>query len=242
MDREGITMENKTWCHQVEVTPHNLGGFYCTACGNWVNEDGTQVKAEEKPAEEDESTIDETKMQENQFSDQTNPIIDNKAEKQANNPIESHFVPDLKREFELYNIWKNMPPLAKNQSDEVLISNGVPEFMIEVMRIKTQKEFASIYGLNEATLVDWNKKIEENNIDQFSWAKHLSKNMLMALYRSGLKKGSADQIKAWFQIVEGWIPKTESKIEDTRETTLLREELSEILNQITEGNGGIADK
>ena len=154
------------------------------------------------------------------------------------------FQPDHKREFEYYTSWRSLPPLATNQSDETLVAMGIEPWMIEIMKIKTQKEFAEKYGISENTLSTWNKQLDKADFDsRFGWAKHLSRNAIMALYRSLLKKGSADQIKIWFQLVEGWIPKTETKIEDSRETTKLRNKLSDIMEEWTDDktDEGISD-
>lgn len=148
---------------------------------------------------------------------------------------QTDFQPRNKREFEYYKSWRMASPLASNQSDETLVNMGFDAEAIEILKIRNQKEFAEKFGVHEMTLSDWNKIIDENKAeDRFDWAKKLSKNMLMAMYRSALKKGGADQIMTWFRIVEDWTPKTETKIEDSRETTRVRNKLYEIMEEWTD--------
>ncbi len=120
-------------------------------------------------------------------------------------------------EFEFYVIWKALPPILRGKSPEELKKFGIEdEFIIELLQIKNQKEFAKRFDIREEkTLSNWNKKIEKNNlISQHipKWAKKLTPNVISALYRTIMKTGRAPEVIAWMKIVEGWTEKTEFEI------------------------------
>jgi hypothetical protein len=54
------------------------------------------------------------------------------------------------------------------------------------------------------TLTDWNKRIEKegliNSIN--TWARNLTPNVVLALYKNVSKNGKGRDVKVWFEIIE----------------------------------------
>jgi len=222
-------------CHNYVTDSTDPNAVKCCVCGKVCTWHPNENLNEQKQPEPTQTTPEDIKTQPEPPQDETN----------QNDSESSHI---RQKEFEFYRVWRNMSPLLKIQSDESLIAAGIEEWMIEIIKLENQNAFAEKFKVNKDTLTIWNKELDEDQFeDRFAWAKHLTKNMLMALYRSALKKASAEQIKIWFQLVENWVPVTETKIEDSRETTKTRNNLYEIMekwsnDEANKGNsdGGIA--
>lgn len=124
--------------------------------------------------------------------------------------------------FLLYALWRSLPMgTLKNMTPEEIVENlGLADpRAIEIASIRTQKEFSERYGLSQMTLVQWNVKIDKLNPlgEARSWARHLAKNMLMAVYNHGIKKGNPLTMKLFFQIANEWEEKSTVKVEDKRD-------------------------
>jgi hypothetical protein len=81
------------------------------------------------------------------------------------------------------------------------------EIAIELLQLKTQKDFAAKYDVKDlGTLTDWNKRIENDGLldGMNSWARKLTPNVLLALYKTATKEGKAKEVKAWFELVENF--------------------------------------
>ena len=82
---------------------------------------------------------------------------------------------------------------------------------------KTQKELAERFGLSEWTLSQWKLRdgfwpaVETIRKD---WGKTRTPEVLHGLYTKALG-GNAAEVKLWFEIVEGFIPKSKSDINAT---------------------------
>lgn len=118
-----------------------------------------------------------------------------------------------KMKFELYRIWKSLPVIMLNKMrrEDYLTTLGIDDPVImELAQIKSQVEFASIHDMEPATLTAWNKKILELDplIEAKNWARPLVKNMLMALYMHAIKKGDAQLIKLYLQVVNDFNEKS----------------------------------
>ena len=129
------------------------------------------------------------------------------------NQIQSDFKPRKEREYRAFLLWKNMPMKWLGMGREYLENIGIKnEEILELSGIQTQKDFADKYGLNEDTLVVWNKQktpIEYQDIDWRKWAAPLTKNVVATLYDriTGSEKGDGDaaRIKLWLQAVDGYV-------------------------------------
>ena len=110
------------------------------------------------------------------------------------------------QDFESYTMWKAMPSVLRGQPRQVLEKFGIDdEIAISLLEIKTQTEFAKRFDIKDlATLTDWNRKIEKDGLIPGinAWARKLTPNVLLALYKSISKDGKASEVKAWYEIVE----------------------------------------
>ncbi len=111
------------------------------------------------------------------------------------------------QEFESYALWKTLPSFFRGQPRQVLEKFGIDdEIAISLLEIKTQAEFAKRFDIKDpATLTDWNKKLEKEGClpRMHAWARKLTPNVILALYRNASKNGKSAEVKAWLEIVEG---------------------------------------
>lgn len=129
------------------------------------------------------------------------------------NQINPNFQPKKQHEYRAYLLWKNMPMKWLGMGREYLENMGIrSEEVLMLAGIQTQKDFAEKFGLNETTLVEWNKHktpIEYQDIDWRKWAAPLTKNVVATLYDriTGSDKGDGDaaRIKLWLQAVDGYV-------------------------------------
>lgn len=142
--------------------------------------------------------------------------------------IENNFKPYREKEYKLYLLWRSLPPLRN------LDLKSFSQTEIELLSIKSQKEFAARYSLSEDILSDWNKltiTIEYRIFDWKFWAQRLTKNIIGALYREGIIYGDAARVKLWMEIVEDWQGSAPS---DTRQNHKEIDELRDKLKEFIE--------
>lgn len=126
---------------------------------------------------------------------------------------QANFQPSKEHEYRAYLIWKNLPFKWLGMGREYLENLGIQdETILELAGIQTQKDFAAKFGLNETTLVKWNKSkppVEFQDIDWRKWAMPLTKNVVATLYDriTGSEKGDGDaaRVKLWLQAVDGYV-------------------------------------
>lgn len=109
--------------------------------------------------------------------------------------------------YEIYVIWRTIPPLLVKGGEELLGALGIRnETVNEMARIKTQAQFAEKHGIAQETLSDWNKKVRLDERFQKirEWVVDMSSSILVSLGRTAITKGSAPEVKLWFQLVYGW--------------------------------------
>jgi len=111
-----------------------------------------------------------------------------------------------KQDFNSYVLWKSLPSFLKGQPKVMLEKFGITdELAVELLQIKTQGEFATKFGIKDpGTLTDWNKRIEKEGLlaSINSWARSLTPNVVLALYKNASKHGKAQEVRAWFEIIE----------------------------------------
>ena len=114
-----------------------------------------------------------------------------------------------KQDFDSYVLWKSLPSILRGQPRQMLEKFGIDdEISISLLEIKTQAEFAKRFDIKDpATLTDWNKRIEKDGLVPSinEWARKLTPNVLLSLYKAIAKNGKAQEVRAWYQIVEGII-------------------------------------
>lgn len=136
------------------------------------------------------------------------------------NPPEKNVGVYKEREFEMYCLWKSLPPMIispnKGTVDEVLKNLSIDdEIITELARIKTQTDFSKMYNVEKSTLTEWNKKINKRDTlsDIRVWAKRLSKNVVLSMYNNAMKsdtKGYKDR-ENFLKVIEGWSDKLDVK-------------------------------
>jgi hypothetical protein len=111
------------------------------------------------------------------------------------------------QDFESYAMWKAMPSVLRGQPRQVLEKFGIEdEVAFSLLEIKSQTEFAKRFDIKDpSTLTDWNKKLEKDGLIPGinAWARKLTPNVLLALYKTVTRYGKAADVKAWYEIVEG---------------------------------------
>jgi hypothetical protein len=111
-----------------------------------------------------------------------------------------------KQDFNSYVLWKSLPSYLKGQPKAVLEKFGISDdTALELLQIKNQSEFASKFDIKDlGTLTDWNKRIEKEGLVTSinSWARNLTPNVVLALYKNVSKNGKAQEVRAWFEIIE----------------------------------------
>lgn len=112
-----------------------------------------------------------------------------------------------KQDFDSYILWKSLPSILRGQPRQMLEKFGIDDEMaISLLEIKTQAEFAKRFNIKDpVTLSDWNKRIEKDGLIQGinGWARKLTPNVTLSLYKAITKNGKASEVKAWYEIVEG---------------------------------------
>ena len=113
------------------------------------------------------------------------------------------------QEFEMYVLWKSLPAILRGQEPRIYEQLKITdELVLQLLEIKNQTQFAKKFDVKDlATLTDWNKKIEEHDLlknKRKEWAKRLTSNIVLALYKKALIEGDAARIKLWYQLVEDW--------------------------------------
>lgn len=140
--------------------------------------------------------------------------------------------------FNLYALWKSLPiPILSQMSpDQVRNQFGIDDDMtLALTEIKSQQMFSQKYGVHMNTLTDWNKKIRQRDplYEAKGWAKHLAKNMVIAMYNHALRKGNPAMVKLFFQIVNGWEESSKVKLEDMGDVQFVFETLKKGGNDTT---------
>lgn len=111
-----------------------------------------------------------------------------------------------KQDFNSYVLWKSLPSFLKGQPKVVLEKFGIiDEVTLSLLEIKNQTDFASRFGIKDlGTLTDWNKRIEKEGLTTSinSWARNLTPNVVLALYKNVSKNGKAQEVRTWFEIIE----------------------------------------
>lgn len=132
--------------------------------------------------------------------------------------------PYREQDFQTYVMWKSLPSVLRGYDKGKLNVLGFyDEIAIDLLLIRTQTEFARKYGIKDlGTLTDWNKKINSESLLQkpmFAWMKRLTPNVCFSLYRNAMKEGDAARVKLWFQLVEGFVEKGETRLPELKEAT-----------------------
>ena len=75
------------------------------------------------------------------------------------------------------------------------------------------KKGAEKFGLKMDTTTDWNRILVDENLihdNILKWAKQITPNVIMALGRTAVKTGKAQEVMAWEKIIEDYTDKSET--------------------------------
>lgn len=126
----------------------------------------------------------------------------------------------LQREFDMYCIWKSLPPMIispnKGTVDEVLEQLRIDDpILIELAKLRTQGDFAKHFNVSPDTLTDWNKLINKRDTlaDIRVWAKRLSKNVILSMYNNAMKSDSKayKDRENFLKVINQWSDKLDVK-------------------------------
>ena len=112
---------------------------------------------------------------------------------------DSQFKPINTKKYELYVIWRTLPPIFKNNSREIQDRLGLTEDdkIAELLGLRTKGEFIKKYNVTYDTLRVWDKHLEDNftsaELKKF-FRKHLG-NILGSAYKKLLAKGDAAEAR-----------------------------------------------
>lgn len=113
--------------------------------------------------------------------------------------------PYKKQIYDTYALWKSLPSFLKGRPKAHLEKFGIEEDIVfDLLAIKTQAQFSQIYNIDVGTLTDWNKRLEQDGLikDLNSWARKLTPNVVFALYKNITKNGRAQEVRAWYELIE----------------------------------------
>lgn len=115
----------------------------------------------------------------------------------------------LQKEFEVYALWKSLPPILKGVTPRDLEDKFFldDEELIQLLQLRTQRDFAKYFDLDEKTLWRWNGKLKDRDLfaDIRAWSMKLQKNVVMSTYRAAmLKDPKANADRKLFSQINGW--------------------------------------
>jgi len=123
--------------------------------------------------------------------------------------IKYEVLPYREKEYGVFIHWKSLPTLFRGDNIaqvEAAKKMGFSDFDIELMQIKTQREFCKRFALNENTVSDWNQ-LEETDTKVrnrvMEWAKGKFPNVAGAHYKQLITGGQAALFDSWYRVFEG---------------------------------------
>lgn len=146
---------------------------------------------------------------------------------------EANYKPLREREYRLFLMWKSLPVDFTRGGREHLLSTGIDdEELLILADIKTQKEFAAKFDLNETTLVKWKKApvpVEYRELDWRYWAKKLTPRVIGYLFEGIKAEKDAGRIKLWLQSVDGFVEESRVNSDVSTETLKGVRELADMM-------------
>lgn len=126
--------------------------------------------------------------------------------------------------FEVYKAWKGLPTIWRGMSTTKLNELGVDDPNIrELLSIRTQRDFAEKFKINEDTTTAWNKKLFDIGVDYLDearkWARLFTKNVVAAHYKKAVRRFDPMTGDLWYKVIEGFNEK--KQIEHSGKLSLL---------------------
>lgn len=107
---------------------------------------------------------------------------------------QSESEPYLAATFKMFALWKSLPPVLRDISDADLEKRyGIDTpLIVELLKIRTQTQFAEQYDVQQKTLSDWNNRLlNQNPFPQLRmWSAGMLRNVILAGYENAINKKS----------------------------------------------------
>lgn len=109
------------------------------------------------------------------------------------------------REHSIFKIWMALPSILRGVEPEKLRQLGIDdENIIDVLQIKSMRQFAERFGLSDKTVRLWKKKTKLPELIMEETIKHfqaLAPNVLMGLYKTAVRHGKSAEFEAFWRTV-----------------------------------------
>lgn len=121
----------------------------------------------------------------------------------------------LKEFYEIYKVWKTLPPMWKGMTAENLekMYSVDDPYIVDLLQIKNQSQFAERFKMSIETLTDWNRRMDDEGIDYLDeirkWADKLTKNVVMAHYNKLIRKFDPVSGDIWYKTISKFSEKKE---------------------------------
>ncbi len=135
------------------------------------------------------------------------------------------------KEFEAYLLWKSLPVMWRGLAEEELIKLGIgDDDVVELLEIKTQKEFGKKFKVSVKAMWEWNERIrsEDALVDETKkWARQMMGNIIGAVYKKQQIEGDAPRSKFLAEFAESFKTTIDMRSDDIKEQTEVLRKLAE---------------
>jgi DNA-binding XRE family transcriptional regulator len=130
---------------------------------------------------------------------------------------------------EMFAQWVAFPSLLRKFSEVQRDQLGLDATDIDsLLLLQTREEFAKAIGMSRRNLYNYENEEDFNGLVQKfkkRWGGKRTPNMILALYKEGVREGDAPRVKLWHQIFEDFTEKQETKhtvdLKEVKELTSL---------------------
>lgn len=129
----------------------------------------------------------------------------------------------LKQTYQMYGLWKHLPPVMRELSDDDLEKKfGIEsEAIRKLLKIRTQTEFGAEFNVSKDTMTDWNVRLENTSPMAWirMWARPVLKNIALAGLQNAMKGGGTAFMdrQFFFKAVGEWEESSTVKVEGLAE-------------------------
>ncbi len=111
---------------------------------------------------------------------------------------------------------KKIHPYKLSEQDEMINFVALPRTLRKKeYGFGNLGELAERLKVGSGTFSEWlkDKEVQERIKDKWKqWGKEKTPNVIQSLYKTAVKEGKASEVKAWMQIIEDWLEKSEHNI------------------------------
>lgn len=124
---------------------------------------------------------------------------------------------ELAQIFDLFAQWLILSPLFRLMTPGQLEKFGIDDpAELELLKVKTQKEFAQRFTVSVDTLTNWKKREDFRELIvkyKKEWGRNKTPSVMAGFYRKTVSKADAHRVKLWYQLFEDFEEKSKVKIE-----------------------------